>query len=38
MVPHKKRQEYSMEKEIEKEVEEILKGEEADIFAEEESL
>ncbi len=27
MVPHKKREEYRMEKEIEKEVEAILKGE-----------
>ncbi len=36
MVPHKKRQEFSLEREIEKEVEEILHGEEGDIFGEEE--
>ncbi len=35
MVPHKKRQEYSMEREIEKEVEEVLRGEEEDRFLEE---
>ncbi len=35
MVPHKKRQEYSLEREIEKEVEEVLKNEEMDIFSEE---
>ena len=36
MVPHKKRQEYSLEKEIEREVEEVLRGEEEDIFSDEE--
>ena len=35
MVPHKKRIEYSKEKEIEEEVEAILKGEDEDIFNEE---
>ena len=32
MVPHKKREEYYLEKEIKKEVKEILEGEEEDIF------
>ena len=32
MVPHKKREEYYLEKEIEKEVEEILEGKDEDIF------
>ncbi len=36
MVPHKKRQEYRLEREIEEEVEEILHGEERDLFSEEE--
>ncbi len=35
MVPHKKRQEYSIEREIEKEVEEVLRGKEEDQFLEE---
>ncbi len=35
MVPHKKRQEYSMEREIEKEVEEVLRGKDEDQFLEE---
>ncbi len=34
MVPHKKREEYYLEKEIEKEVEEVLKGEDEDLFEE----
>ena len=35
MVPHKKRQEFSLEREIEEEVQEVLRGEEGDIFSEE---
>jgi len=35
MVPHKKRQEYRLEREIEKEVEEVLKNSDTDIFSEE---
>ena len=35
MVPHKKRMEYSKEKDIEKEVKAILEGEEEDIFSDE---
>ncbi len=35
MVPHKKRQEYSLEREIEKEVEEVLRGKDEDQFLEE---
>ena len=35
MVPHKKRQEYSLEREIEKEVEEVLKNSDMDIFSDE---
>ena len=34
MVPHKKRVEYTREKEIEEEIETILKGEDEDIFNE----
>ena len=32
MVPHKKREEYYLEKEIEEEVEEILEGKDENIF------
>ncbi len=32
MVPHKKREEYYLEKEIEEEVEEVLKGKDEDFF------
>ncbi len=35
MVPHKKREEYYLEKEIEKEVEEVLEKKEEDIYKEE---
>ena len=35
MVPHKKREEYSLEREIENEIEAILNGEEMEISPEE---